>query len=260
MVAPQNTDFTIFVTHMNADGRLLRIFGQTDKKTMISVESLMQQLTPRFARGIGAPGPESLATGIVCCAMFENQYYRARIVSPHEHDRVVVQFLDYGNYEILYPRDIRLLDAIPEAQQLQLVPPLATEYIPSGILPRTGVWDDRTVKKIIDELRYREFPAKIINVAGKYRVIDMFVDGQNFGNLMIKNNVAVAASLEEMFRYTASCNNLGGVNNFPISLYKLNKIDKKKLIKIQNNTFKTGKIKYQNFVGINKFILEFYSL
>lgn len=192
----------LYVTHMDADGPLLRLWAQINAEEARKIERLMHGLAPQFDNGIGLPTPPSrtIWTNNFCCALFENTYYRAKICSPHSTGGYVVQFIDYGNTEILQPTDIRLLEGLGGTTELLTVPPLALEFIVADVLPRNRVWESHILLKILDNIRYKESPGRVISSIGRYPAIQMLHGDRNLTDILVEQNFAVRATLDEMLR------------------------------------------------------------
>lgn len=202
-ILPDNTNFTVFVTHVDAEGPLLRIFGQTDHGSSVNVEKIMTRLTPQFVDGLGTPTARAggLHSNTICCAMFEGAYYRAKILEPHPSGAYVVKFIDYGNTELVQASDIRLLrDEITDARNLLQVLPQATEFILGDVSSKGETWDVHCLGLILKNLRYNEYRARLVGVVGKRRIINMLVNDQNFGKFLVDQHMAVPASVQDILR------------------------------------------------------------
>ncbi|XP_012278471.1 maternal protein tudor isoform X2 [Orussus abietinus] len=200
---PQTNEISLFVTHVDGDGATLKIWGQVDRDTVACVERKILALIERFGQGLGLPGAHTrpLASDILCCARFQNDgYYRARICSIRPDGSVVVQFIDYGNVEVLTPHDIRLLEGIPESENLQSIHPLAIEFILANVMPINRAWDGETIKYIMQTIRYTELKAIIHSTVGSHYLLKLIFEGQDFGELLVSKGMATVATLQDMFR------------------------------------------------------------
>ncbi|KAK2576789.1 hypothetical protein KPH14_005431 [Odynerus spinipes] len=197
-----NSEFVIFVTHIEAEDQFLKIWGQVDKNSATYVERMILPLFEQFARGRGCPDSQSgLTINALCCARFQNDgYYRARVCNICPDGMVVLQFIDYGNIEVLPQNEIHLLQNIPGSETLQSLPPVAVEFTLANILPINGIWDNKTIETIKKILRYNEYKASSVSVGGNHRLIKLYYNNEDFAELLVKRHMALPATLQELFR------------------------------------------------------------
>lgn len=197
-------ELIIFVTHVEAEGSFLKIWGQVDKNAATCVERMILPLVEQFTRSQGCIG--SLAANLhinaLCCARFQNEgYYRARVINIRPDGMVVLQFIDYGNIEVLSPQEIHLLDTIPGSESLQSFPPVAFNFALMNVLPVNDVWENNIIESIKKSLRYNEYKILIRSVVNNYRFIKLWYNNEDFSELLIKRHMAIRATLQDMFRY-----------------------------------------------------------
>ncbi|XP_063978120.1 maternal protein tudor-like isoform X2 [Diachasmimorpha longicaudata] len=200
VVAP-GREFTIYVTHVDSQGPLLRVWGQIDKDAAVRIESLIAMMSPGFEKGFGAIQRDAqLTLHTTCCAYHDDAFYRARILRSNSgNGTVLVHFQDYGNTETVSYGDIRILNDTQEGIQLQTMPPVATDFIMAEVLPFKDVWDPATVHNIKHTLRYNEMMAVVCSVLqNKTRMLKLFFDGQDYSELMINNRMALPASSDDL--------------------------------------------------------------
>lgn len=200
----QNSELMLFITHVETDGPLLKIWGQIDRNAATCVERMILPLSEKFAQGLGAPNSSySLPPNVICCARFQNDgYYRAKICNVQPSGNVLVHFIDYGNFEVLPPTAIRLLDNIPSAASLHGLPPLALEFVLANVLPVNGIWDPETIESIKQSLRYADLKGILHSVVGSHRLLKLCYNNEDFGELLVSKNLAVSVTLQEMFAAT----------------------------------------------------------
>ncbi|KAL2735605.1 maternal protein tudor-like isoform X1 [Vespula squamosa] len=198
----QNSEFIIFVTHVEAEHQFLRIWGQIDKNSATYVERMILPLFEKFAIGSGYPElQEGLSINALCCARFQNDgYYRARVCNICPDGKVVLQFIDYGNIEILPQHEVYLLRNIPGSETLQSFPPVAYEFTLANIIPINNVWDNKTIETIKKILRYNEYKACCLSNVRNHTFIKLYYNNEDFGELLVKRHMAMDATMQDLFR------------------------------------------------------------
>nr|XP_050852508.1 maternal protein tudor-like isoform X2 [Vespula vulgaris] len=198
----QNSEFIIFVTHVEAEHQFLRIWGQIDKNSATYVERMILPLFEKFAIGSGYPElQEGLSINALCCARFQNDgYYRARVCNICPDGKVVLQFIDYGNIEILPQHEVYLLRNIPGSETLQSFPPVAYEFTLANIIPINNVWDNKTIETIKKILRYNEYKACCLSTVRNHTFIKLYYNNEDFGELLVKRHMAMDATMQDLFR------------------------------------------------------------
>lgn len=202
MTQQPSSEFVIFVTHVEPDDIYLKIWGQMDKQAATAVEHYIYPLIEQFNQGFGCPSKANrLLVGTVCCARFHTEgYYRAKILNVRPDGMIVVQFIDYGNVEILSLNDIHLLDNIRGSEPLQAYPPMAADFTLLNVLPVNGVWENRTIEGIRKILCYNEYRV-LAQMMNNRCLIKLWYNNGDFSELMVKERMALPATLQDMFRY-----------------------------------------------------------
>jgi len=150
-VSPHET-FKLFVTHVERADNLLVVIGQRDRDAAVAVEQAIHLYSPSFKQGNGTRDIHHLSSGYLCCAAYEDTFYRARVISVDAESRgVTVLFIDYGNVEKVPIAAIRSLDGIKGP--LSQTPPLATSYVLSRLLSN---WTQQKLDAVASQLRYEE--------------------------------------------------------------------------------------------------------
>ncbi|XP_047349819.1 maternal protein tudor-like isoform X3 [Vespa velutina] len=198
----KNSEFVIFVTHVEAEHQFLRIWGQIDKNSATYVERMILPLFEKFAIGSGYPElQEGLSINALCCARFQNDgYYRARVCNICPDGKVVLQFIDYGNIEILPQHEVYLLRNIPGSETLQSFPPVAYEFTLANVIPINNVWDNKTIETIKKILRYNEYKACCLSTVRNHTFIKLYYNNEDFGELLVKRHMAMDATIQDLFR------------------------------------------------------------
>ncbi|XP_020289417.1 maternal protein tudor isoform X3 [Pseudomyrmex gracilis] len=190
----------LFVTHIEPDNVFLKIWGQTDKRTAGEVERLINSLLPHFNQGYGCPLKVTKSiVSEVCCAKFQNEgYYRATILDIRSDGMILVYFIDYGNTEVVLPHEVHLLSGIPGAEHLKAIPPMATEFVLSNVLPKNGIWDNEMISTIKSYLCYNEYKISIYVVNNRY-LIQLWFNNEDFSKVLVNDNMALPATIQDMF-------------------------------------------------------------
>ncbi|XP_076220717.1 protein tudor isoform X2 [Nomia melanderi] len=160
----QSTELIIFVTHVEAEDSLLKIWGQVDKNSATCVERMILPLVEQFARSQGSVGSRTanLRVNALCCARFQNEgYYRAKVIN---------------------------------------IRPDAFDFTLMHILPINGIWENKVIELIKKTLWYNEYKILIHTVINNRRFIKLWYNNEDFSELLIKRHMAVGATLQEMFR------------------------------------------------------------
>ncbi|XP_069701642.1 uncharacterized protein tud isoform X2 [Periplaneta americana] len=184
----------VFVTYIENDGPLLRIWGQLERTQAIFVERLILQLTEQFERGLGIPS--SVEVGQLCCARYsDGVYYRARITSPADvTGQVAVRFIDYGNSEVVSVRDIRSLEE-SLLSPLASVTDQATEFFLAGVIPLEGAWNENNLSFIRQTICYEELKCFIAGQVANKRLLRVFYNNEDFALTLIAKKIAVTISI-----------------------------------------------------------------
>jgi len=186
----------IFVTCVENDGPLLKLWGQLDRTQATTVERLILQLREHFERGLFVPSTVNL--GQLCCARYnDGVYYRARVTSLADLSvgRVAVHFIDYGNSEVVLLNDIRSLEANSLTTMLASMSDQATDFFLAGILPFAGAWDENSLAFIRQALCYEELKSVVVAQIGNKRLIKVFYNNEDFAHFLIASKIGVSMAI-----------------------------------------------------------------
>ena len=139
-------------------------------RTCQNLENLMRAVEKYYS---GLRGDESIisspAVGDPCCAKFseDNCWYRAEVTSIDMTGKTMVQFVDYGNSEVVARSNVRQL--LPEFSEL---PRQAVVCSLNRIRPKSRTWTGSDIKKFFDLAVEKEGMVKVIAEEnnGVYRV------------------------------------------------------------------------------------------
>lgn len=190
----------LFITYVEKNGTLLKVYGQVDQNSAEFLEKLIYQYTETFDRlKVGVPKTaRDIYPGLICCARYkDNKYYRAEVKSIIQLSPgyVSVFFIDYGNTERVKLSDIRLLDDIGEPTFSNLHR-LATEYYLAGVRPTNNEWDEIAINFVEEAIRYRAVKCAIVGeIIGK-RLIKIFWGESDISTYLIGMGTAHSVSLE----------------------------------------------------------------
>ncbi|KAK0158458.1 hypothetical protein PV328_009458 [Microctonus aethiopoides] len=199
-----NQNVVLYVTHANASGPFLKIWGQIDNELSRRVERIIIRSRERFQRGEGAISPKyNLIPDTICCAFHEDNYYRARIIKVNTDFTVFVHFIDYGNSEVVLPTAIRSLDRMPETMELLTIPALAHEFTMTKVMPYTGIWNNNTIEHIKQLLTYKEHQA-VVTFPSR-QLISLFHNGLDFSEYLLSAKLALPSTIEERQMIARMC-------------------------------------------------------
>lgn len=185
----------IFVTYVENDGPLLRIWAQLERTQATLVERLILQLSEQFERGLGRPS--AIKVGQLCCARYsDGVYYRARVTRPPDMSvgQVAVHFIDYGNSEFVSVSDIRSLEE-SLLTRLASVSDQATEFFLAGVVPFTSSWNENSLAYIRQALCYEELKSVVVAQIGNKRLIKVLYNNDDFAQILIAHKVGVAITI-----------------------------------------------------------------
>ncbi|XP_075224370.1 protein tudor-like isoform X2 [Lycorma delicatula] len=190
----------LFITFIEKNGSLLKVYGQVDQNSAEFLEKLIYQYTDTFEHlKIGEPKSErDIYPGLICCARYkDNRYYRAEVknIIQLTPGYVSVLFIDYGNTDKVKLTDIRLLDKIDEPT-FSTLHRLATEYYLAGVRPINSDWDEPTINFLEEAIRYRTVKCAIIDeVIGK-KLIKIFWGENDISTYLMGVNAAIQVTTE----------------------------------------------------------------
>lgn len=188
----------LYITYVEKEGPFLKIWGQTEKQQSLHIEQILMGTSHQFDLGMGKVVPEVLQPGILVCAKYnDHKYYRARILNSDflREGFVEVNFIDYGNKDIVPAGNIRSLQNFPTS--FISIPPLAIGFIfAEAHCPGGAEWNDTIFENISKELKYREVQCHLLAQATNYYLVKIFIDGTDFCNVLTQRGLMQPLSLQ----------------------------------------------------------------
>lgn len=152
---------SLFVTVVQPQGNLLKIWAQTNSESCQQIENLMTQSETELASRKPVM-VRDVQVGDIFLAKFheDNRWYRAKVcaVVPAT-GQVTVFFIDYGNEEVVGVTDI----AKGREEHFQL-PPQASPYLLADIESRGIQWTKEEIDGLSELLIYGEFEGTVVSV------------------------------------------------------------------------------------------------
>ncbi|XP_011501668.1 PREDICTED: maternal protein tudor [Ceratosolen solmsi marchali] len=189
----ENERFAFVVTHVEAEGKLLKIWAQTDERLVQTITSVLATLINKI--DYHAPDNILMSDNIMshtfCCALgINNDFCRVKLYSLQLEDLILVKFLDYGNVTYVPIQNIRSLDKYPEAKALFLLPEAASVFVLADVLPIGCSWLDDVVTHIRSILVNNKYYGVYQNVQN-FRMLKFTIMENNFSQILINRNMAV---------------------------------------------------------------------
>lgn len=154
-VFPNEDQFDVVITEIIHPGE---IWGQVlDAESHNKLSLLMEQINQHC---ISAPVPAVIPSpSQECCALFslDNTWYRARVLECPEPGKILVQYVDFGNSELILPDKIR-----PMKDEFFALPAQALKFSLANIRPVHQIWNQEAVdwlKKTVN----RKLKVKVVN-------------------------------------------------------------------------------------------------
>ena len=190
MIVPDVDQFDIVVTEVVHPGEIWAQVLDADARNSLS--SLMEQINQYC---VNATMPTStLQPGQECCAQFsqDGSWYRARVLECPSPAQLAVQYVDFGNSELLTPDKTR-----PMKDEFFKLPAQALKLSLANIRPAHQVWNQEAViwlKVILN----RELKAKVIHRLPEHLVVSLedwtVPDGPiNISEMLVANGHAVSS-------------------------------------------------------------------
>ncbi|XP_066998008.2 tudor domain-containing protein 1 [Anabrus simplex] len=188
----------IFVTFVEAEGPLLKVWGQIDRSSAICIERMILQYSEEFKKGCGVPHGSTLYSGLVCCARYEGDgvFYRAKITSLDKLHKgeIFVKFIDYGNTEFVSLNNIRVLNT-KNLNALSSIPSQAEEFYLAGVIPPMGEWDANGLSFIRQNLCYVELKGVIVSTVCFKKLLLLLYDNTDFSQVLIEKNLGISIDI-----------------------------------------------------------------
>ncbi|XP_071453286.1 uncharacterized protein [Hetaerina americana] len=182
--------FSFYLTVVEREGPLIKLWGQLDKNTVEYIDTFIIELEGQLSKGGGKAVLSNLSAGQTCCALYNGIFYRAKILSVANISAglVVVRFIDYGNSTLTSVENIRPMD-----EKLGRIPPQATDFYLYGVTPLTETnLGDITTDYMKQQLCYQDFDVYPVIGINDKRLIKLYQNNIDFGELMISQNLALA--------------------------------------------------------------------
>lgn len=211
---------SIYVTYINCEGPLLKIWGQIDKSSAGVIEELLVHFTSQFDSGFGSIHPSSLSVSqLVISKFIDGNYYRTRILSLEDlpKGKVYVHFTDYGNKAYVSHRDIRVTDS-KELSTLASVADQATEFVLKGVLPKRGAWTPNSVEYIRHRLTYTHVKIFIDSNFQNNLLVQLFVNENDFASHLVELNICDAVTTISQYHVIHSFSK--NQYNYPVGNYE----------------------------------------
>jgi hypothetical protein len=185
--------FAFVVTHVEAEGKLLKIWAQTDERLVLTITSGLTALMNKidYCGPSNILSSQNIMSHTFCCALgINNDFCRVKLYSLHSDDLILVKFLDYGNVTYVPIQNIRSLDKFPEARALFCLPKAASVFVLADVLPVGGSWLDDVVMHIHSILVNNKYYGVYQNVKN-FRMLTFTMIENNFSHILISRNMAV---------------------------------------------------------------------
>lgn len=165
MSVPNEDQFDVVVTEVIHPGEM---WAQVmDAESHKSLSLLMEQINQHC---MSAPAPSCIPNpGQECCALFslDNTWYRARVLECPQPGEVIVQYVDFGNSELIIPDKIR-----PMMDEFFELPAQAFKLSLANVRPAHQVWN----QEVVEWLKYvlnRELKAKVVHRLPEHLVVSL---------------------------------------------------------------------------------------
>lgn len=188
--------YDLFVTFVDKLGPLLKIWGQTDRKTSVLIEQMLLEMLPIFNEEDYVVPITSLQPGLICCAKYKDGiYYRAQIRSLKAIETlpvaIEVRFIDYGNIEFIKQENIRLF----RDNTLKAIASQASEFILAGVVNAMNLWDDKSISFVHNEFVYTELKAVLLCNNADYKLVKvMLPNGLDMAAYLTNEGLATSVS------------------------------------------------------------------
>uniref|UniRef100_A0A182PD00 HTH OST-type domain-containing protein n=1 Tax=Anopheles epiroticus TaxID=199890 RepID=A0A182PD00_9DIPT len=125
----------------------------------------------------------AVQVGLHCAAQYHNRWYRAKVMSMLNHDRVLLLYIDYGYLRYVPLPNIRFL-----ARELAAIPPQALQVSLVHLKPSNGTWTDACCEHFAALVHRKVLDMVIVN-AKKDKTLDVILTGIVNGpvDLLIQN-------------------------------------------------------------------------
>ncbi|KAG8225528.1 hypothetical protein J437_LFUL006067 [Ladona fulva] len=178
------------ITFIEAKGPLIKLWGQSDLRTVDFIDKKLVILNEQFNKAGGKSQPPSLAVGQMCYAQFGETFYRAKVTNNTNisSEVVIVRFVDYGNSKVTSIHNTRAIDGA-----LASIPPQAKEFYLYGVAPLSGPdLEEVTVDYMLQHMRFHDFQALLVCSVVDKVFVKLFQNGLDLGESMVMQKFAVS--------------------------------------------------------------------
>ena len=183
MTVPNVDQFDIVVTTVVHPGE---IWAQVlDAEARHSLNVLMEQIN-QYCMAVSIPTP-TLQPGQECCAQFsqDSTWYRARVLECLPSGQVGVQYVDFGNSELLKPDKIR-----PMKDDFFQLPAQALKLSLANIRPVHQVWNQEAVRWL-EQILNRKLKARVVYRLPEHLVVSLTDGPVNISEELVRQGYAV---------------------------------------------------------------------
>lgn len=180
VIPPIGQNFEAVVTHVES----IELFY-----LQVAKQDTLATLTEMSTRGAEESPLPNASVGTYCMAVFEGVYYRTKVVELISAKEVVVQFIDFGNSEMMFVDRLRWCD-----QQSALVPTMAIPCALAGA-PKLRKGANEFFKELVVDQKVMA----VVRGVGTSNVTDVMLslnDGRKVSSLLVQQGF-VASSGEQ---------------------------------------------------------------
>jgi len=196
---PERNRFQAGITFVDSQGY---IYAQEVKEGDRTLINIMGTLLERYGKGEDMSAAPSDATsvtlGLPCCAQFteDGMWYRARVVKFVDEDKVEVNYVDFGNSEVVP------LSAIRQEMPFMEVPQQCLQLVLRGVEPKTsdGHWPAETIRALSQAIVGQDCVATIKGdkLPGYPLVVRLFLpDGSDVAHTLLSRGLVQKSILLE---------------------------------------------------------------
>lgn len=181
--SPGVDQFDVVVTDVIHPGE---IWGQVlDAEARTSLNVLMEQINEYCMTASVPTSPPQPSQE--CCAQFsqDGRWYRARVLECPSPGQVGVQYVDFGNSELLSTDRIR-----PMKDEFSRLPAQALKLSLANIRPIHQVWNQEAVRWL-GYILNRELKARVVHRLSDYLVVTLTDGAVDIGEELVRQGYAV---------------------------------------------------------------------
>lgn len=178
---------TLFVTFVDVDRNLLKIWGQKNRIGASYIERQLSHLATEFNR-TPSLNPSRIRKGMLCYAKHSDDYYRARVISNVQGDSVGVLFVDFGNRNLVHVSNIKIRESSEDV--LLKMAEQAEEYYLARVIAPAGGWAKEIISEIRHAICYEELVCNEIFQVGDQKLLEIQFQSEDFSSFLIKKQFA----------------------------------------------------------------------